>query len=181
MNTREQKGREMAARLKIVQKENTWIVPSQTGNGKYEVDIDKPFCTCPDFELRGLKCKHIYAVEYSIKSETDPQTQTTRITYKQDWPMYNEAQTNEKALFQSLLYDLVLDLEDPVQTNGRPRLPLRDMVFSAVFKVYSTVSTRRFMCDLKDACAKGYLEKVPHFNSILNYLESESLTPTKTC
>ena len=40
MNTREQKGKEIAARLKIVRQENKWIVPSQTGNGKYEVDLD---------------------------------------------------------------------------------------------------------------------------------------------
>ncbi len=60
---------------------------------------------------------------------------------------------------------------------GRPRLSLRDMVFSAVFKVYSTVSTRRFMCDLSDACSRGYISTVPHFNSILNYLDTGSLTP----
>ncbi|HLX59280.1 MAG TPA: transposase [Ktedonobacteraceae bacterium] len=185
MNVREQKGKEIASRLKIERKDNKWIVPSQTGKGKYTVDIEGkiPHCTCPDYELRGLKCKHIYAVEFSIKTETNHETQTTtitkttRITYKQDWPMYNEAQTHEKALFQSLLYDLCHGIEDPVQTNGRPRFPLRDMAFSAAFKVYSTVSTRRFMCDLSDAHTKGYIEKVPHFNSILNYLDSESLTP----
>ncbi len=109
MNTREQKGKEIASRLKIVRKENKWIVPSQTGNGKYEVDIEGkvPHCTCPDFELGGLKCKHIYAVEYTIKSETDHEhhittvTKTVRVTYKQDWPKYNAAQTNEKAHFQA--------------------------------------------------------------------------------
>src|SRR5438128_4271806 len=88
MNTREIKGQDIAAWLKIERKDNKWIVPSQTGQGKYEVDIDKPLCTCPDFELRGLKCKHIYAVEYTIKSETEGDThtttitQTTRATYK---------------------------------------------------------------------------------------------------
>ncbi len=154
MNTREQKGMEMASRLKIERKGNKWIVPSQTGKGKYEVDLEKPDCTCPDFELRGLKCKHIYAVEYTIKTETDHETQTTtitkttRITYKQDWPAYNMAQTNEKHHFQSLLYDLCLGIEEPPQQMGRPRQSLRDMVFSAVCKVYSTVSTRRCNGDL---------------------------------
>lgn len=113
MNVREQKGRGVATRQKIQRKDNQWIVPSQTGNGKYTVDIDEkePHCTCPDFELRGLKCKHIYAVEYTTKHETDHEnqittiTKTVRDTYKQDWPMYNAAQTNEKAYFQSLLYD----------------------------------------------------------------------------
>lgn len=185
MNTRQSKGQDMASRLKIERKDNKWIVPSQTGKGKYEVDIDGkiPHCTCPDYELRGLKCKHIYAVEYTIKSETDYTNQTTtvtktvRVTYRQDWPMYNAAQTHEKALFQSLPHDLCHGMEDPVQTNGRPRLLLSAIVFSAAFKVYATVSTRRFMCDLNGAYAKGYISRVPHFNSILNYLESESLTP----
>lgn len=72
MNIREQKGKEIAARLKIQRKNNTWIVPSQTGKDKYTVDIDGkiPHCTCPDFELRGLKCKHIYAVEYILSMVT---------------------------------------------------------------------------------------------------------------
>jgi len=51
------------------------------------------------------------------------------------------------------------------------------MIFAVAFKVYSTVSQRRFMSDLRDAHAKGYISKVPHFNSISNYLENEVLTP----
>ena len=33
------------------------------------------------------------------------------------------------------------------------------------------------MSDLRDAHAKGHISKVPHFNRISNYLESEVLTP----
>jgi hypothetical protein len=33
------------------------------------------------------------------------------------------------------------------------------------------------MSDLRDAHAKGYLRTVPHFNSILNYLDNPVLTP----
>jgi hypothetical protein len=184
MNMREQKGKDIATRQKIERKGDKWEVPSQTGKGKYTVNLDGeiPHCTCPDYELRGLKCKHIYAVEYTITHETDAKNKTTtitktvRVTYAQDWPMYNAAQTNEKAHFQSLLYDLCLGIEEPAQNMGRPRLSLRDMVFSAVFKVYSTVSTRRFMCDLSDAHSRGYISSAPHFNSVLNYLDTEALT-----
>jgi hypothetical protein len=44
---------------------HTWIVPSQTGNGTYQVDVQLGYwhCTCPDFELRGVPCKHINAVK----------------------------------------------------------------------------------------------------------------------
>ena len=39
------------------------------------------------------------------------------------------------------------------------------------------MSGRRFISDLTDAHAKGYIAKVPHFNSISNYLEMPELTP----
>jgi len=44
---------------------HTWIVPSQTGNGTYQVDVQMRYwhCTCKDFELRGVPCKHINAVK----------------------------------------------------------------------------------------------------------------------
>jgi transposase len=46
-----------------------------------------------------------------------------------------------------------------------------------VFKVYSLFSARRFTSDLRDAQAKGHIQKAPHFNSILNYLEDPNLFP----
>jgi transposase len=51
------------------------------------------------------------------------------------------------------------------------------MVFAGAFKVYSTVSCRRFMGDLTDAHTKGYLSRLPCYNSIFNYFEMPELTP----
>lgn len=99
------------------------------------------------------------------------------IKINQDWPAYNAAQVNEKDQFQVLLRELCNGVGEPSQKNGRPRLPFDEMIFATAFKVYSTVSQRRFMSDLRDAHAKGYISKVPHFNSISNYLENEALTP----
>src|SRR5579871_150141 len=194
MDIRQQKGLEIAARLKIVKDGEVWIVPSQTGKGKYRVDMRGPVprCTCQDYELRQARCKHIYAVEYSIERDTAPEgqsltieetitetvTKTVKVTYPQNWPAYNAAQTNEKDHFQELLFDLCRGIEEPPQKEtGRHRLPLRDMLFSIAFKVYSTFSGRRFIRDLKSAWEKGFISKVPHFNSIFNYLEMETLTP----
>jgi transposase len=53
---------------------------------------------------------------------------------------------------------------------------MRDAVFAVCFKVYSTLSARRFMCDLRDAHAKGHIGCVPHFNSISNRLDDEHMT-----
>ena len=51
------------------------------------------------------------------------------------------------------------------------------MIFSAAFKVYSTVSARRFMTDLNAASELGLIDRTPHYNSIFNVLDRESLTP----
>ncbi|MBI3637848.1 MAG: transposase [Candidatus Rokubacteria bacterium] len=107
-------------------------------------------------------------------------TETVRRTYPQQWPAYNAAQTSEKDRFQTLLRDLCRGIPTPETRNprgGRPRLPLADAIFSAAFKVYSTVSARRFMSDMREAQRRGYVARVPHYNSILNYLEDPALTP----
>ena len=188
MEMRERKALQIAATTKLTRKGDTWTVPSQAGTKKkYTVDPNPqtPHCTCPDFEARGVRCKHIFAVEIVIKREyvddgevqTLTETLTVKKTYSQDWPAYNKAQTVEKDEFQKLLHDLCGNVEEPVQTFGRPRLPLADIIFAAAFKTYSTVSGRRFVSDLRDAKAKGYLSKMPSYNSIFDYLKMESLTP----
>jgi transposase len=192
MELREQKGLEIAAKSKLTRQGDRWFVPSQsTGGtnhgGRYIVtpDAATPNCTCPDYEMRGMKCKHIFAVEYTIRREyiddgerqTMTETVTVRKTYSQEWSAYNAAQTNEKDRFQSLLHELCKGVGEPSQHMGRPRLPFEDMIFSACFKVYSTVSGRRFMSDLRDAHKKGYISKLPCYNSIFNYFENEALTP----
>jgi hypothetical protein len=102
----------------------------------------------------------------------------SRKSYPQNWQAYNAAQTGEKAQFLKLLYALCANVEEPQkQTNGRPRLPINDAIFSICFKIFSTVSGRRFMSDLQEAQAKGYIQRMPHFNSIFNYLENPLLTP----
>jgi transposase len=186
MNAREQRGQYLAAHLAIQAKGQHWIVPSQSGNGKYTVNFKDaiPHCTCPDYELRGVICKHIYAVQYHLMQQQLPSSQPKtpvemprRKTYPQKWPAYNAAQTQEKALFQELLHALCQSVPDPAYTFGRPRLPLPEMVFAAAFKVYSTVSCRRFMTDLAEAHGKGFLSRTPHYNSIFNYLDMPEMTP----
>ena len=51
------------------------------------------------------------------------------------------------------------------------------MIFACCFKVYSTVSSRRFGCDLSDARGKGYLSRPMHTNTINKHLEDAELTP----
>ncbi|HEX5888152.1 MAG TPA: transposase, partial [Pyrinomonadaceae bacterium] len=86
----------------------------------------------------------------------------------------------EKEKFVELLADLCKGIEEPEQKMGRPRLLLADIVFASAFKVYCSMSGRRFMSDLRDAQNKGYLSKAAHYNSISRYLENPTLTPLLT-
>lgn len=193
-NPRQQKGLQIADRARIVKSGNLYLVPSQSGKGKYKVDPDTGYCSCPDYEYTGAKCKHQFAVEVSIQREQKTVTETkadgstkttvtetvkvTRKTYPQVWPAYNKAQTMEKAQFLYLLHKLCEGVGEPAQHGpGQRRLPLEDMIFAMAFKVYSTLSGRRFMTDLRDAHGKGYVSQLPCYNSIFNYFESEVLTP----
>jgi transposase len=194
---RKERGLAIAARCKITKNGETWQVPSQSGYAPVyfvKPDPTSPSCTCPDFEKREAKCKHIYAVEIVVERETsettttnangDTTTTTTevvtvtkKVTYGQDWEAYNKAQTQEKAIFQKLLADLCGNIvEPPAKANGGLRNSYSDMLFAIVFKVYSTVSGRRFMTDLNEAREKGYITKTCHFNSVFNYLEMPNLT-----
>lgn len=62
MDTREFKGLELAAKAKIEHRKTYWYVPSATKQGGHRVENDCSECSCEDFELRQLPCKHIFAV-----------------------------------------------------------------------------------------------------------------------
>jgi transposase len=100
--------------------------------------------------------------------------------YAQDWSAYNKAKTNEKRYFRTLLYEMCQCLEQPEQSRGRPRLPLAEVIFCIVFKIYSTYASRKFMSDASDAHDLGFIGHVPHFNSLSRYLKLAWLTPVLT-
>ena len=184
---RKQRGLLLAATARIVRKGTaTFLVPSQSERTvRYTVvqeSNEQLVCSCPDYGLRGQTCKHGHAVEFYLQRETTPdgtviETRATRMTYSQPWSAYNLAQTTEKEQFCVLLRDLVSDVPSPEYKRGRPSLPLSDMIFAAAYKVYSTVSGRRFMTDLRAAADSGMIAATPHYNSIFNVLNRESLTP----
>src|SRR5438128_265390 len=131
MDARQQRGIEIAEKQRIRKTTGGWLVPSQRSGSpaKYAVIIGvagtKSSCTCPDYELRADRCKHIFAVEHVIQREfnfdgSETVTETVRVTetvkrttYPQNWPAYNKAQTNEKDRFMALLCDLCAGLPEP--------------------------------------------------------------------
>lgn len=72
INNREQRGLEITNKREsqITRVDfATYRVLSQSGNGVYVVCFseDEWRCECPDHRFRGVKCKHIWAVEFSLK------------------------------------------------------------------------------------------------------------------
>jgi predicted nucleic acid-binding Zn finger protein len=110
MEERELKALEIAAKSKLTRRGKTWLVPSQSVRGaQYTVRLDpqEPECSCPDFECRKKRCKHIFAVEYTVEREQTADGETiftesfkvTRRTYAQDWKAYNAL---KNAVFTSM-------------------------------------------------------------------------------
>ena len=68
---REEKGKEIANSSNQIKRldDLAYKVKSQSGNGEYEI-LKTEFgwlCSCPDHIYRGVKCKHVFAVEFSNK------------------------------------------------------------------------------------------------------------------
>ena len=190
MDLRQQRGQTIAETLPLSKVGEEWQVPSQSGKGVYTVGKDKhgnPQCQCPDFDNRGIKCKHIFAVEFQLTraitidgtlTVTKSITVTEKVTYKQDWPAYDRAQAREKDRIQELLFDLCRDLaETENAARGRRPHTVKDSVFSMVFKVYSTMSARRFSSDLREAHKRGYLSADVPGIKVCKFMENPDFTP----
>jgi hypothetical protein len=76
MSIREAKGQQIADRYRIVKNGNLYLVPSQSGKGKYTVDLERGRCNCPDFDFTQAKCKHIFAAEFTVRRERKTVTET---------------------------------------------------------------------------------------------------------
>jgi transposase len=162
---------------------DTYYVPSATNaSGGYVVDLACGSCSCPDHTDRGTVCKHLWAVRYVRHELTMPDgssvvTESIRVTYPQNWPAYNRAQTSEESTVKTLLSSLCDGIEQPAQHMGRKRMPLRDVVYGAACKVYGTMSGRRSQVDLRSCEDAGLIEHAPAYNTVFKYVEKPELLP----
>lgn len=100
--------------------------------------------------------------------------------YTQIWPAYNSAKTQEKYMFLTLLNELLNEVfteEEKPRQAGRPNLPIKQMIFASCIREYSNYSSRKTISELKIAKDMKFLDRVPHFNTITNFLQSEELYP----
>ena len=181
--SRKEHGALLANESNIEQSYGGWRVPSQTGTGTYVVTVDgeKETCTCPDYEHRGSKCKHIHAVEYTkeyvITDDGDLQvTETVTTTYSQNWSAYNDAQRSEYRVFMDLLADLCGRIAELEQKMGRLSKPLADMVYACALKVYSGFSLRRFESLMKVAQERGHISETCSNVTVSTYMNKPEVT-----
>ncbi|MFH0971111.1 MAG: transposase [Candidatus Micrarchaeota archaeon] len=81
-------------------------------------------------------------------------------------------------MFLELLEDLTSLIPDERKRKlGRPPMPLPEMAFAIVAKIYECLSSRRSISDLDIAKRRGYLSKTPHFNTLIKYLNKPELIP----
>lgn len=181
MDNRQAKGYEIARQKQVKAVKDGWLVKSQSGVGFYKVD-DTFICDCPDSELHNATCKHAYAVRYYLDVEKHTKegikNDRIRLTYKQAWSAYNQAQMSEGKLFDMLLTDLIKEIADPrpIQTHGRPHIDFDIALFVAIKKVYSQMSSRRATSMFGITKELGYLENVPHFNTTSVLLNRKDVT-----
>ncbi len=181
--TREIRAMAIAATVQLAPGRGGWQVPSQSGAGTYVVDPELGECTCPDHETRGVVCKHLLAVRFTIRRERGKDgavkyTREVEVKYTQEWSAYNAAQVEEKDRFLELLAAVCEHAPEPPRAKtGRPATPMPVQAFSTTYKVYSGFSSRRFSSDLREAHRRGLVSHVAHFNSVSHYMADPKLTP----
>jgi len=192
VDAREERGRKLASVAQIKRVGRRWAVPSQsTPSERYLVDIEESVCTCPDYEERRGVCKHQHAVLFWIAWGRDvgadgsvTETLTVkRKTYAQPcWRSYNASQTHEREYVERLLTALCAGVPQPARKPGpgRKPLPIADLVFAVVLKVFLAMSNRRAQSDLRESANRGHVGTVGRFNAISEFLANPTSTPVLT-
>jgi hypothetical protein len=190
--TREERGRQIAKLGGIRQLGGRYVVPSQSANSNvptYLVDVVEQTCTCPDYELRRVVCKHQEAVLFWLAWESAVNAETGEValpaklrrkTYRQDWRSYEAAQTTERERVPQLLHSLCKTVEEAEREPGRPGrkpIPRREAIYAIATKVYSLCSGRRAEPDIKAAVDRGHLSRVWDPNTLFRVMEDPTLTP----
>ena len=106
--------------------------------------------------------------------QEDPPAPPEQLT---DWQAYNRAQTNEGWLFPQLLHALCALVPEPAgQATGRPKTPVRDLLFGEVYREYSGLSSRRCHTGIKEVAEDGYISKAYGYNVGADFLNQPETT-----
>ena len=154
---------------------NTFAVKSQMGVSTYTVSRngDAYTCNCPDCIVHGAgwECKHIMAVKEFLNESIT--TATPKKNTQRNWTGYTLGQVNEEELVKIFLRQLCDTVESPAREAGkagRKAIPLSELVFCSVMKVYSKKSSRRAHTALRDASEQNLLEYAPNYNAVNKFM-----------
>jgi hypothetical protein len=170
----------------------------------YIVDLVAETCTCPDHAERGalgIKCKHIEATYFWLTLEgvvsdgggvgdgggagggdnggETGKRKPKRKTYPRNWPAYNDAARHEPERLRPLLSALCARIPEPervVGLPGRKPIPLRDLIFAMIMKVYTCKSGRLAESEIRLCAQLGYISKPFQHNKVHAAMEDEALT-----
>lgn len=182
MDRRTLRALELAATMRLEPTNGRWLVPSQSGKGRYVVTVgENGFrCTCEDWLERREDCKHCLAIQFSIRRENSGEPlsfgELVPRSQHRDWKSYTESQKREGDLFPVLLADLCRFAPQPAYTTGRPPLSMADLAFATVQRAYDRLSVRRFDSAMRAAERRGHVDSAPSIQSIWRYIRTEGLT-----
>ncbi len=117
--------------------------------------------------------------EKQLPLDKFPDKDKPKKKYTQDWRAYNLSQTQEFTMFQDILIELIdktILVIKPTWKKGRPFANFKDMIFCCVMRVYFEKSSRRSTSFLSLAKGMNYIQKIPHFNTLLSYYKRSELT-----
>lgn len=80
------------------------------------------------------------------------------------------AQTKEKLYFKKIASMLAKAVKDNRETGkGRNGYDVENQIFSMLLHTYEGKSGRRTVSELEEAKEQGYIDEVPHFNTLFNF------------
>src|SRR5688500_5515940 len=96
-------------------------------------------------------------------------------TYRRNWLLYNEGQAKQIRRFREILFVLCEGLytEAPGLKGGAPRVPLSDLVYSAVVKIGLQEAARHMMSPLERELRDGFIKRIPKKSTIHNFFMSK--------
>lgn len=94
------------------------------------------------------------------------------------WTLYNKSQTKEKPMFIEILREICNALPAKYKTRGKHKkaLHLNYIIFCVCMRAYCLKSGRRLIGELALCKKMRFINRIPHFNTIFNYLKSPELT-----
>lgn len=129
----------------------------------------------------------IYGWLYSNKEEHDvqkildsysPKSSKEKRSYKQEWPIYEKACSQEKLMFFQILKDAVdhMNITYEYRGNGRPPSYYADILKCLCIKSYNNYSSWRAESELKIARAMGIIGFIPKRSTLNKYMQNKKIT-----